>query len=87
MTELIGIIAAILTTSSFLPQAIKTIKKNDTSAISLSMYLMFVIGVAFWLSYGFLLGNLVILISNIITFILAGIILSIKIKNSRHYKK
>ena len=83
MTELIGAIAAFLTTASFLPQAIKTIKTRDTSGISLSMYLMFVTGVGFWLAYGVLLGNWVIIVANIVTFILAGAVLVVKIRNSR----
>jgi len=82
MIEIIGAIAAFLTTTSFLPQAIRTIKTRDTSGISLAMYLMFVVGVAFWLVYGLLLENMVILVSNFITFVLAGLVLVVKIKNS-----
>lgn len=38
--DTIGYCAALLTTLSFLPQAIKTIKTKDTSGISLIMYSM-----------------------------------------------
>lgn len=79
MIELIGYIAAFLTTASFLPQAFKTIKTRDTSGISFAMYLMFVIGVGFWLAYGVLLGNWIIVIANVITLILSGTVLVIKI--------
>ena len=41
MEDIIGIIAAILTTSSFIPQALKTIRTRDTKALSLKMYVMF----------------------------------------------
>ena len=41
---MIGMIAACLTTLSFVPQAIQVIKTKDTSGISLIMYSMFVIG-------------------------------------------
>ena len=70
MTDLVGYIAAFLTTISFLPQAIKTIKTRDTSGISLWMYSLFVVGVASWLAYGILLNNPIIIIANIITLIL-----------------
>ncbi len=83
MTELIGYTAAFLTTASFLPQAIKTIKTRDTSGISFAMYLMFVVGVGFWLAYGVLLGNWVIIIANIITLILSGVVLVMKIFNCK----
>lgn len=74
-----GTIAAILTTASFLPQAIKTIKTKDTKGISTGMYSMFVVGVFLWIIYGIQLKDMPIIIANIITFILASIILGFKI--------
>jgi MtN3 and saliva related transmembrane protein len=81
LTSLIGTFAAILTTISFVPQAIKTIKTQDTSGISLAMYLMFVCGVFLWLVYGFLIIDKIIIIANSITLILAGSVLVVKILN------
>lgn len=81
MIELIGYAAAFLTTASFVPQAIKTLKTQDTAGISFWMYLMFVAGVTFWMIYGFLLDNLIIAIDNAITVILAGAVLWVKAKN------
>jgi MtN3 and saliva related transmembrane protein len=81
MIELIGYIAASLTTISFLPQAIHTIKTRDTSGISLLMYALFTIGVGFWLTYGILINNKTIIIANIITLTLAMIVLLVKIWN------
>lgn len=83
MTELAGYIGAFLTTISFLPQAIQTIKTRDTSGISLAMYAMFVVGVVFWLIYGILLNNITIIVANIVTLSLAGIVLVIKMQNCR----
>jgi MtN3 and saliva related transmembrane protein len=45
--KILGILAAILTTSSFIPQALKTIKTKDTSSMSFGMYSMFTLGVFF----------------------------------------
>jgi MtN3 and saliva related transmembrane protein len=45
-TEWIGFVAAALTTGSFLPQAIMTIRTRNTSGISLGMYVIFTLGVA-----------------------------------------
>ena len=50
--ELFGYIAAFLTSTSFIPQAVMTIRTRDTHGISRGMYLMFTVGVAFWLAYG-----------------------------------
>ena len=76
----IGFMAAILTTSSFLPQAIKTIKDKDTSSISLGMYSLFTTGVFLWLIYGIFIKDIPIMVSNLITFLLACSILVMKIK-------
>ena len=80
--DMIGYAAAILTTISFLPQAIMTIKTRDTEALSLGMYVSFTLGVLLWLVYGFCIENKVIIYANSITLILASIILSVKIYNS-----
>lgn len=78
--QLIGMSAAILTTVSFLPQAIKAIKTKDTKGISLSMYCIFFMGVTLWLIYGVLINDLPIILANGVTFILAGSILILKLK-------
>ena len=81
MVEIIGYFAAFLTTSSFLPQAMTSIKNRNTAGISLMMYSLFVVGIFFWLLYGIFLGNMIIIISNIITLISAATILAIKLQN------
>lgn len=77
-----GYLAAILTTLSFLPQAIKTIKEKNTEGISLIMYSMFTAGVLFWLMYGLFINDLPIIVANMVTLILAVSILFLKIKYS-----
>lgn len=77
--ELIGYIAATLTTISFLPQAIKTIRTRDTEALSLGMYSLFTLGVFLWLVYGLYLENYAIIIANTFTFLLAASILGVKV--------
>lgn len=78
----IGLIAAISTSASFLPQAVKVIRSQNTDAISLSMYSLFVFGVSLWLVYGILLEDLPMLIANTFTLFFAVIILTIKIKHT-----
>ncbi|GIM30209.1 hypothetical protein CPJCM30710_28750 [Clostridium polyendosporum] len=81
--KILCIIAAILTTSSFIPQAVKTIKTKDTSGISFGMYSMFTTGVLLWVSYGLFIKDIAIIVANIITFIFALIILIYKIGNMK----
>lgn len=77
----VSIIAAILTTISFVPQAIKVIRTKDTSSLSLSMYVMFTIGVSCWLIYGIGKQDVAIAGSNFITLGFAMVILGYKIRN------
>ena len=79
--EMIGYLAATLTTASFLPQAILTIRTRDTESLSLSMYSMFTLGVLCWLIYGVYIADKAIIFANAITFVLAASILSFKIYN------
>lgn len=80
--DLVGYLAATLTTVSFLPQAIMTVKTRDTSSLSLGMYSLFTLGVLLWLIYGIYLSNPAIIAANAVTFLLATLILSFKLFNT-----
>jgi MtN3 and saliva related transmembrane protein len=73
--EWLGYAAATLTTFSFVPQAAQIMR-----SISLPMYLVFTIGVAFWLGYGWVLGSWPMIAANTVTFILAATILGLKLR-------
>lgn len=79
--ETIGYLAATLTTASFLPQAILTIRTKDTESLSLSMYSLFTLGVFCWLIYGIYLSNKAMIFANAITLVLDTSILAFKIYN------
>jgi len=80
LTDLIGTLAAILTTVSFLPQALHTFRTKDVRGISLGMYSAFTLGVALWLIYGLMLGAWPVVIANVITLALASTILVMKLR-------
>ena len=80
MIEIIGYIAAFLTTFSFIPQVVKVIKDKQTRNISLQMYLIFSLGVSLWLVYGILIGAFPIIMANGLTLIFSVIILIYKLK-------
>ena len=79
--EWLGYIAATLTTLAFVPQAWRTLRTRDTRALSLLMYLVFTIGIAFWLAYGLALGAWPIILSNAVTLVLAATILILKLRH------
>ena len=79
LADVVGSAAAVLTTLSFLPQVLHTLKTRDVSGISLVMYSAFTAGVALWLVYGLLLGSWPIVIANVITVMLALAIVAMKL--------
>jgi MtN3 and saliva related transmembrane protein len=80
LIDVIGTLAAILTTASFVPQAWHTFRTRDVRGISLGMYSVFTVGVACWLIYGLLLSAWPIVIANCITLALAATILVMKLR-------
>ncbi|WP_190810024.1 SemiSWEET family sugar transporter [Flagellimonas sp. S3867] len=78
--EIIGLIAATLTTSSFVPQVYKTWKDKSTKDISLTMYLVFLLGTFLWLYYGIQYESLAIILANVITGLLVLFMLVLKFR-------
>jgi MtN3 and saliva related transmembrane protein len=87
LISIIGLLAAVLTSSSFLPQALKTIRTKDTSSISLSMYILFTLGTLMWFIFGIATNNFPVWLANGFTLIFASIILYFKIQNTTKYSK
>tara|TARA_R110001583_G_scaffold49679_3_gene155479 strand:+ start:1628 stop:1885 length:258 start_codon:yes stop_codon:yes gene_type:complete len=78
--EIIGLIAAVLTTSAFVPQVFKVWKSKSTESLSLTMYLAFFVGIVLWLVYGIHLNSLAMILSNTVTGFLALILIILKLK-------
>ena len=79
-TELVGYAAALLTTLSFVPQAVLTFRTRRTEGVSLGMYSAYTLGIFLWLLYGIGLGMWPIILSNTVTFLLAAAILLMKLR-------
>jgi len=79
--DLIGYAAATLTTLAFIPQTLHSWRSRDLSGVSLSMYSLFTLGVALWLTYGVVLEIWPIIIANAITLGLAGTVLFLKVRH------
>lgn len=77
---ILGFVAAALTTISFMPQAVKTIKTKHTKDISLGMYIVLTTGVFLWFIYGIFINDLPILLANGVTLLFIVTILIMKIK-------
>jgi MtN3 and saliva related transmembrane protein len=81
IVEWIGGIAATLTTLSWLPQAMRTIKTRDTAGISLLAQVLLFIGIVLWLIYGIYIVSWPLILSNIVTTVLVGCILVMKLRH------
>ena len=78
--EVIGLVAAILTTATYVPQVIKTWRVKDVQSLSLTMYVVMFIGVVMWFTYGVLLKSLAIVLANIVTGALTFTLIFLKLK-------
>jgi MtN3 and saliva related transmembrane protein len=79
--ELIGFAAAFLTTIAFIPQVIQVWKSKSVEGLSLTTYIIFIIGVFLWFLYGLSIGSLSMIIANFITVLLASVIIYFIIKS------
>ena len=80
MMTFIGLAAAFCTTAAFIPQVIQILKTGNVDGISLSMYSIFTMGVALWLTYAVIIGDLPMLLANIVTLLLASCVLIMTLK-------
>jgi MtN3 and saliva related transmembrane protein len=78
--EIIGLLAAVLTTAAYVPQAYKTWKTKSAGNISLTMYIAMFVGILLWLVYGIHLKSLAMVLANSVTAILTLIILIFKLR-------
>lgn len=83
----LGYLAATLTTASFVPQAVLTLRTRNVAGISLGMYAAFTAGVTLWLAYGVMMGAWPIIVANALTTGLAATILVTKIVEDRRQRR
>jgi MtN3 and saliva related transmembrane protein len=78
--ELLGVVAGVLTTIAFVPQALKTWRTGSARDFSLPMLLLFCTGVVMWLGYGLLIASPGLIVANGVTLPLAASILLVKLR-------
>jgi MtN3 and saliva related transmembrane protein len=81
LIKLTGTLAAILTTTAYLPQAWRAWRTGSTRDVSLKMYLIMVTGTALWLIYGLALGDWPLIGANSVCLLLTGFILALKLRH------
>ena len=81
--EIIGMVAAVLTTLSFLPQVIKTYKEKSADSLSMLMLVAFLLGVILWFVYGVMKNSMPLILANLITAILGSMLIYFKVVYSK----
>lgn len=76
--QLLGYLAATLTTVANLPQTYKIIKTKSTKDISLITYLILTTGCGLWLAYGILKSDIPLILANGISTAICIFILILK---------
>jgi MtN3 and saliva related transmembrane protein len=78
--SMLGLVAGVLTTVSFLPQVFKIWRSKSASDLSFVMLLFLNTGVLLWLVYGFMIKDVAVIWTNAATLILSSMILGFKVK-------
>ena len=82
--DALGYAAALLTTAAYVPQLIRVIRLHSARDISLPTFLMFALGVFFWLLYGLYTGSMPIIVCNAANLFLSMSIVLLKLRFDRH---
>jgi MtN3 and saliva related transmembrane protein len=78
----IGLLAAALTSLSYMPQVKKAFPRGATKDLSVKTLAVLATGLGLWVVYGFLKGDSVIVTANIVGLSLAGVLLVLKARDS-----
>jgi MtN3 and saliva related transmembrane protein len=80
--ELLGFLAGAFSTLAFLPQAFLVWKTKSTRDISLGMYSLYVCSLILWGAYACLIDSWCLLITELVTLVIALYILMMKLKEN-----
>jgi len=80
MIQILGLAAGACTSLATVPQLIKTWKTKEVGDVSMKMFLLYVVGMSMWLTYGIIKSDLPIIITNAIALVFHGLMLFFKLK-------
>ncbi len=78
---MIGYIAGALTTVAFAPQLLRALTTKSTKDVSLIMLICSTSGMLLWMLHGILVNDSALIAANSISFVLAFLLLGLKLKN------
>lgn len=78
--EILGYAAGALTAITFLPQVLKTWKERSARDVSMNMFLIAFVNEVMWLVYGFMINNMIIILTNAAMLFMSGAMIALKLK-------
>jgi MtN3 and saliva related transmembrane protein len=79
MANSVGTLAGFCTTLSLVPQLYSIWRRKSARDVSLSMFLVFGLGVVLWLTYGIVIKSAPVIVANGATLVLVIAILTLKL--------
>jgi MtN3 and saliva related transmembrane protein len=67
MVEAIGLTASVLLSVSAIPQIVKSLRTKRAEDLSLAMIVLFLVGFALWIVYGWLIRSVPVIITNTVS--------------------
>ena len=81
--KIVGIIAAICTSSGFIPQIIRGLRTKRLDDVSPVMCMLLIFGLSLWLSYGIHIEDMIIIVANAFGVLFSIIIITLRFKYMR----
>jgi MtN3 and saliva related transmembrane protein len=79
LVQLVGFSAGALTTLAYVPQVIRTWRTRSATDLSLGMLVALSVGIFLWLVYGLAIGAWPIIVSNLVSLVLALVLVGFKL--------
>ncbi len=76
----VGFAAGALTTLAYLPQALHSFRTRSVRDLSMTMLVSLNVGLALWVVYGFSIHSLPLILTNVLTLLLALPLLVMKVR-------
>lgn len=78
MVTALGLASGAMTTLSFLPQVVRAVRTGSTADLSWAWLVMFAVGIVGWVSYGLLISNVAVTVTNVVVMCLVGVLIVVK---------
>ena len=83
LITIVGLLAAALTSLSYIPLVKKALPAGSTDDLSSKTLAVLATGFALWIGYGILKGDFVIIVANAVGFALVATLIGLKIRDTR----